>query len=562
MILEASFLQNPKPDKAARIALVERVALGEKEVQVRTMAIIVYCPGINDLYQIWFQNRRQSTRRKQRPLDGDEKAPTMFTNEYSSPYTGQPASDARTQKQQQEGRLSFGAHGGKGKSNGSAQASRVDAATADADENNNDEEKTTTTQEYDALRRVSQFETPNASANPSFSEVLNSQQPPSSQDSDSGRWLSNRRSAAPFRSFHESMSQATESAPQILSQETVVDPIQETTRKGLRKSASSIRLSFGADGTAIVRNGDSPSPPRKLLPPPSTPGDAISGPQLHRTYSSASLIEPGSQESAKSRSLRRVSSFRSHDSRTWEFFCDRDARSELEERAEQEQSGSAADAIKLARSNSGKGLKRSLSNKRTASPYVEVSSAKRVKTAAPAEAAPPSSTPFKEPVQPLMPKSVSSSNPRRILSAQTPGQKQHKTPQIKQTPTFDFPATDSDKENWSPERHFSFMQSMRTSPAVPPTTARRRAPVAHTPLRRGISPTKAGASSALLRQRAETEEEEDDDEEVARFMGAAGGSARRDEGRERQSRASDSVSEEEDLDCVQGLLSLSQGAWR
>lgn len=34
VILEAAFAVNPKPDKAARMALVDRVALGEKEVQV------------------------------------------------------------------------------------------------------------------------------------------------------------------------------------------------------------------------------------------------------------------------------------------------------------------------------------------------------------------------------------------------------------------------------------------------------------------------------------------------------------------------------------------------
>lgn len=33
-ILEAEYQRNPKPDKAARIAIVGRVALGEKEVQV------------------------------------------------------------------------------------------------------------------------------------------------------------------------------------------------------------------------------------------------------------------------------------------------------------------------------------------------------------------------------------------------------------------------------------------------------------------------------------------------------------------------------------------------
>lgn len=33
-ILEAEYARNPKPDKAARILIVNRVALGEKEVQV------------------------------------------------------------------------------------------------------------------------------------------------------------------------------------------------------------------------------------------------------------------------------------------------------------------------------------------------------------------------------------------------------------------------------------------------------------------------------------------------------------------------------------------------
>jgi hypothetical protein len=34
-ILEAEYRKNPKPDKAARASIVSRVALGEKEVQVR-----------------------------------------------------------------------------------------------------------------------------------------------------------------------------------------------------------------------------------------------------------------------------------------------------------------------------------------------------------------------------------------------------------------------------------------------------------------------------------------------------------------------------------------------
>ena len=34
VILEAEYGRNPKPDKAARMEIVSRVALGEKEVQV------------------------------------------------------------------------------------------------------------------------------------------------------------------------------------------------------------------------------------------------------------------------------------------------------------------------------------------------------------------------------------------------------------------------------------------------------------------------------------------------------------------------------------------------
>ncbi|RDA83774.1 hypothetical protein CP532_5182 [Ophiocordyceps camponoti-leonardi (nom. inval.)] len=53
-ILEEAYQNNPKPDKQARLAVVDRVSLNEKEVQ------------------IWFQNRRQNDRRKSRPLSPEE----------------------------------------------------------------------------------------------------------------------------------------------------------------------------------------------------------------------------------------------------------------------------------------------------------------------------------------------------------------------------------------------------------------------------------------------------------------------------------------------------------
>ena len=44
-ILEAEFDRNPRPDKVARRSLVQRVALGEKEVQVRIILTHLRRPG-------------------------------------------------------------------------------------------------------------------------------------------------------------------------------------------------------------------------------------------------------------------------------------------------------------------------------------------------------------------------------------------------------------------------------------------------------------------------------------------------------------------------------------
>uniref|UniRef100_A0A8H7N987 Homeobox domain-containing protein n=1 Tax=Bionectria ochroleuca TaxID=29856 RepID=A0A8H7N987_BIOOC len=60
MILEEAYSRNPKPDKQARLEIVERVSLNEKEVQ------------------IWFQNRRQNDRRKSRPLSPQEIAALRY----------------------------------------------------------------------------------------------------------------------------------------------------------------------------------------------------------------------------------------------------------------------------------------------------------------------------------------------------------------------------------------------------------------------------------------------------------------------------------------------------
>ena len=52
-ILEAEYAKNSKPDKAARLDIVKRVALGEKEVQVSSTPIENGLPP-----EVWLQSER------------------------------------------------------------------------------------------------------------------------------------------------------------------------------------------------------------------------------------------------------------------------------------------------------------------------------------------------------------------------------------------------------------------------------------------------------------------------------------------------------------------------
>ncbi|GAB7353784.1 hypothetical protein MBLNU459_g4167t1 [Dothideomycetes sp. NU459] len=541
-VLEAEYQRNPKPDKAARMAIVERVALGEKEVQ------------------IWFQNRRQSSRRKSRPLMPHEIA--AYQSPYIPPPGASPSADADTLGSQDTSQ------------------DQVEGLDKDEEEEENadareDVDTTSTAASAIAKADSSQHAPPTGSQNASFSftEVPSSQPPPSSQDSNSGRmgYLANRRNGGSFRASQDDLASLMEPSSQ---------PEPKEATKGLQRSTS-LRMTWKMDGSAHLATGNSssPSPPQKLAAAP-TDAPANIPFSLQRSHSAASVQdatelgpESFSLSQSSTSSLRRKPSGRSRDSRAWAFFADKEARSELEERAEQEQSGSAADAIKhLRRSNSTRSLARSMSEKalglgilQSASsnkrphpppsssidsphhnPQQQPGSAKRVKTSE--EGA------FR---QPLLPRSASTTNLPRLTNINSSNQKpKTKTPKLKQTAVFEIPsAADSDKENWSPERALAFERSMQTSPAVPPTTGgkRKAAMLGQTPRHRAMIFKTPSRVTSIVHADDDEEDEDEDDEEVAAFMG---------EREQDVERKSDSVSEPEDLDCVQGLLSLSQGAWR
>ena len=176
---------------------------------------------------------------------------------------------------------------------------------------------------------------------------------------------------------------------------------------------------------------------------------------------------------------------RSRDSRAWEFWCDKDTRSELEEKAEKDANGSAADAIDLLRSTSGRSILGPISVKRNSMLSRRPSEIKRSRVDGKGRTLHRSSTSY----------------------GRLQGQDEVKKPTLKHAESaysVYIPGNESDKENWSPGAEKGQEHGKRNSATNPEA-----------------------------------------DSEIAVFMGKG-----------RQNR---SLSSDDDLNCVQGLLSLSRG---
>ncbi|KAH0109790.1 hypothetical protein KCU82_g24648, partial [Aureobasidium melanogenum] len=198
----------------------------------------------------------------------------------------------------------------------------------------------------------------------------------------------------------------------------------------------------------------------------------------------------------------------------------------------QETSGDAAEAISLLRQQekdrANHPLTRVPSLKRLNPQTLsnEDRAVKRMRQSQSFNLPPPSSapsavaaTPFR---QPLMQRSSSARN----LQSTNRRPAHHdplllaKTPKLKQTPTFEISATDSDKENWSPgDRPSAFMDrqflhQMATSPAVMPSTIKRPRVLA------GFYETPAPRSRGKHSSRTQVEhlDDDDEDEDVMQFM--------------------------------------------
>lgn len=126
-------------------------------------------------------------------------------------------------------------------------------------------------------------------------------------------------------------------------------------------TSSNVRLSLSLEGKARVITGDDVSPPRRR--------------PLQRSQSAVAV---GGRAAESILSMpRTTSSGRSRDSRTWEFYCDSEARDALSANAQREQNGNAAGAIGLIRSRSTNALQQSTTKRNAGA--IDAKPAKRVK---------------------------------------------------------------------------------------------------------------------------------------------------------------------------------------
>ena len=303
-----------------------------------------------------------------------------------------------------------------------------------------------------------------------------------------------------------------------------------------RRASSFIRLSTSLDGKAEVKTEATPSPPRSQpLPLNHRP---LSRPTtLQRSHSA---IASHGQFSLEGKSIpsfpRRVRSGRSRDARTWEFYCDPEAQDALTAQAEREQSGSAISAIGLIRSQSINVM--ALNNNKRNAQAPKYEPMKRLKGSG---------------EQRHKPKLARATSSVARLETGTryddlKAQKEKRVKSSSQPTSIVSPSGDSDKENWEPGTQTSVIRRPRDP------KSRKRRPILegnlHVSVQSTHSDTSTGKSPGHSSRTIDKADDKEnvtavEDEEVANCTGAAS-----------------LPREDEDLDCVQGLLSLSQGAWR
>lgn len=366
-------------------------------------------------------------------------------------------------------------------------------------------------------------------------ELSSSQQNASSQGGSQSRtnWISNRRSASFMRSADDYAPEtitfphfAPPAAANTTATATATTTTPSTTTRTMKRAHSFVRISTNEDGTArVVTDLDkTPSPPHGR-----TNGApfARAAAGLRRSYSAAGLNErlaAAARGEERSPKMPRTSTIgRSRDSRAWEFWCDPDTRynTSLTTRAEQEGSGSAADAIGLLRAN-----RRILQQNQARQNSPVVSRYHSVKSS-PKYSAKKSRGPIQR-------------------AATVNGRLQSKGSSSSESD--ELPQTESDKENWIPDTSKSQQRSrkIQESPAVQRT---RRILGENTEVMSQSNSLGAMLNKSTPKKGERKFSDPELDDELKAFMGGTAS-------------ARTAVSSAEEAGCVEGLLKLSQGQWR
>lgn len=343
-------------------------------------------------------------------------------------------------------------------------------------------------------------------------------------------WISNRRSAS-FVRYSEDYASELITFPNAPPKPTESPEVTKSASRSLRRAHSFVRIATNEDGTArIVTDLDkTPSPPH-AKPDPASFSRAAAG--LRRSYSAAGLNErlSAAARGEPSPKMPRTSSSigRSRDSRAWEFWCDPDSRSttSLTTRAEQEGSGSAADAIGILRANR-KILAQNHARQNT--PLISRHGSHKVLGSSPS-----------------VKKSRGAMQRASTINGRFSTREYKKSGDT--TESDEFPETTSDKENWEPEAPKSVRRDRQIAATPPASRAARHILGENTDYMSQSS--SLGAMLARERRKGGTVVlDPEDDEELRGFM-KGDGSART------------SLSSAEEAGCVEGLLKLSQGQWR
>ncbi|CRG91830.1 hypothetical protein PISL3812_08884 [Talaromyces islandicus] len=520
-VLEAEYKKNPKPDKAARASIVSRVALGEKEVQ------------------IWFQNRRQNDRRKSKPLE---------PHELVGPRASGNAADAPPSCQNNTSQLNFSFE------SDDQERNRDEHAKVDADDSEIVAGVCNSSSDVELPSSQLNGEIPSSQTTHPLSETPNQEKFMDNPEEIAGLGINGMSRKRAFSEVDAMQPPADAQSTQVefrsppslrismsFDGEALVRQTGEPTPSPPKPRAS-LRISMSSDGEALIRTEDEPSPSKNRMRMVPSRTRRQSG--LRR---STSAIVFGALRPAMADREGEPRPFgRSRDARMWELYCDTDARSALSTPASS-QGMNGARTPGLYRSGSHRSLARTSSISRsTFSARPELDSCRAADE-------------FRGEKRRKLARTVSSLG--RLESVQRAGLADWysgKTPQATGKPSKDQgkeleqDAGDSDKENWLPgtQERAAPRRHRRVASHAPRAVLKEnglRKNTAIDDLALAAGSTKSRVSRGLRGSNKENEVLHPGkiDSEVAAFMSKTRSSSRA-----------------EDLDCIQGLLSLSQGAWR